>query len=104
MRIALAQINPTIGDFAGNVRKHIDSLARAKDAGAQLVVFPEMSVPGYPAKDLLLKQQFIDDNLRALELIASRVSGGVDAIVGYADRNPQPVGRPLHNAVAVLRE
>src|ERR1041385_3776214 len=103
MRIALAQINPTVGDLAGNVRKHLDFIARAKEAGAGLVVFPEMSVIGYPAKDLLLKTQFIDDNLHALQLIASRVSG-IDAIVGYAERNVAPVGRPLHNAVAVLRD
>ena len=103
MRIALAQINPTVGDLAGNVRKHVEFIARAKEAGARLVVFPEMSVIGYPAKDLLLKKQFIDDNLRAVQVIASRVSG-IDVIVGYAERNVQPIGRPLHNAVAVLRD
>src|ERR1700749_5035435 len=103
MRIALAQINPTVGDLAGNVRKHLEFITKAKEAGAQLVIFPEMSVIGYPAKDLLLKSQFIDDNLRAVQLIASRV-GGIDAVVGYAERNNQPIGRPLHNAVAVLRD
>jgi NAD+ synthase (glutamine-hydrolysing) len=103
MRIALAQINPTVGDLRLSVRKHLDFIQRAKDERAQLVVFPELSVTGYPPKDLLLKRQFIDDQLRAVNLIASRVSG-IDAIVGYAERNTQPVGRPLHNAVAVLRE
>ncbi|MEA2710401.1 MAG: hypothetical protein QOF78_3002 [Phycisphaerales bacterium] len=103
MRIALAQINPTVGDLRLNVRKHLDFIQRAKDAGAQLVVFPELSVTGYPPKDLLLKRQFIDDQLRAVNLIASRVSG-IDAIVGFAERNTQPIGRPLHNAVAVLRD
>jgi NAD+ synthetase len=103
MRIALAQINPTIGDLRHNVRKHLDFITRAKDAGAALVVFPEMSLIGYPPKDLLLKSQFIDDNLRALNLVAARVSG-IDAIVGYAERNTQAIGRPLHNAAAVLRD
>ena len=103
MRIALAQINPTVGDLAGNVKKHVEFIERAKGEGATLVVFPELSVIGYPPKDLLLKPQFVDDNLRAVRLIASRVSG-IDAIVGYAERNEQPIGRPLHNAVAVLRE
>src|SRR4051794_10981776 len=103
MRIALAQINPTVGDLAGNVRKHLEFIARAKEQGAQLVVFPELSVTGYPPKDLLLKSGFVDDNLRAVDLIASRVSG-VDVIVGYAARNEQPIGRPLHNAVAVIRD
>ncbi len=103
MRIALAQINPTVGDIAGNCRKVNDFIVRAKEQKAQLVVFPELSVIGYPPKDLLLKPQFIDDNLRGLQSIAERVKG-IDAVVGYADRNVDPVGRPLHNAVALLRE
>src|SRR5271167_4950152 len=103
MRIALAQINPTVGDIPANSRKAVDFIDRAKAAGANLVVFPELSVIGYPPKDLLLKPQFIDDNLKAVKQIASRVHG-IDVIVGYAERNSDPVGRPLHNAVAVLRD
>src|SRR3954468_15336738 len=103
MRIALAQINPTVGDIALNAEKIVRFTEDAKRQGAQLVVFPELSVTGYPPKDLLLKHQFVDDNLRGVQTIASRVSG-IDAIVGYAERNAQPVGRPLHNAVAVLRD
>jgi NAD+ synthase (glutamine-hydrolysing) len=103
MRIALAQINPTVGDIDGNSRLILLFIERAKAAGAALVVFPELSVIGYPPKDLLLKPQFIDDNLKAVKNIASRVHG-IDAIVGYAERNTDPVGRPLHNAVAVLRD
>ncbi|MGD1278713.1 MAG: NAD+ synthase [Tepidisphaeraceae bacterium] len=103
MRIALAQMNPTVGDIAGNCAKVLDFLARAKAAGAKLVVFPELSLVGYPAKDLLLKPQFINDNLAALGRIAAQVHG-IDAVVGYVDRNAQPVGRPLHNAVALLRD
>ena len=103
MRIALAQINPTVGDIAANCRRILDFVARAKAAGANLAVFPELSIIGYPPKDLLLKPRFIDDNLRGLNLIASRIKG-IDAIVGYAERNEKPVGRPLHNAVAVIRD
>jgi NAD+ synthase (glutamine-hydrolysing) len=103
MRIALAQINPTVGDIPGNSAKILDFLDRAKTGGAKLVVFPELSVIGYPAKDLLLKPQFIDDNLRAVSEIAAKVHG-IDAVVGYAERNTDPVGRPLHNAVAFLRD
>jgi NAD+ synthetase len=103
MRIALAQINLTVGDLTGNARKIIAFIARAKSAGAQLVVFPELAITGYPPKDLLLKPQFISDNLQALERIASEVRG-IDAIVGYAERNTEPVGRPLRNAVAVIRD
>ena len=103
MRIALAQTNPTVGDIAANTRRILDFVARARAQAANLVVFPELSILGYPPKDLLLKPQFIDDNLRAVQLIASRVSG-IDVIVGYAERNARPVGRPLHNAVALLRD
>ena len=103
MRIALAQTNPIVGDIAGNCRKTADFISRAKAQGAQLVVFPELSVIGYPPKDLLLKPQFIEDNLRGLQSIAEQAKG-IDAIVGYADRNANPVGRPLHNAVALLRD
>jgi len=103
MRIALAQINPTVGDIAANARKHVDFIARARAQGATLVVFPELSLIGYPPKDLLLKPSFVADNLAALDDIAKEV-GGIDVIVGYADRNPNPVGRPLHNAVALLRD
>jgi NAD+ synthase (glutamine-hydrolysing) len=103
MKIALAQINPTVGDIAGNCRKAIEYIERAKNGRAELVVFPELSIIGYPPKDLLLKPQFIEDNLRGLQSIAEAVHG-IDAVVGYAERNTQPVGRPLHNAVALIRE
>src|SRR6266568_1712649 len=103
MKIALAQINPTVGDISGNCRKILEFIDQAKSRGAKVVVFPELSIIGYPPKDLLLKPGFIDDNLRALQHIASRVSG-IDAVVGYAEKNSAPVGRPLHNAVAVLRD
>src|SRR3954467_6875386 len=103
MRIALAQINPTVGDIARNTRKILDFTARAKEQGATLVVFPELSLLGYPPKDLLLKAQFVTDSLAALDDIARKVSG-IDVIVGYADRNTAPVGRPLYNAVALLRD
>jgi NAD+ synthetase len=103
MRIALAQINPTVGDIAVNSAKVIDFVTRARASGARVVVFPELCITGYPPKDLLLKAQFIEDNLRAVNEIAARVPADIDVILGYAERNSSPVGRPLHNAVAVLR-
>ncbi len=103
MRIALAQINPTVGDIAANTAKHLDFIARAQKQGATLVVFPELSLLGYPPKDLLLKSQFNSDSLAALEQIARQVRG-IDVIIGYADRNTAPIGRPLYNAVALLRD
>src|SRR5947207_1389859 len=103
MRIALAQINPTVGDIAGNSRKIIEFAERAKSKGATTVVFPELCVIGYPPKDLVLKPQFIDDNLRAVQMIADRVTG-IDVVIGYAAKNPAGIGKPLFNAVAVLRD
>ena len=103
MRIALAQTNPTIGDIPHNCRKIVEFAQRAREQGAALCVFPELSITGYPPKDLLLKPQFIDDNMRALSIVAGHVKG-IDTIVGYAQRNLDAVGRPLRNAVAVLRD
>ena len=103
MRIALAQTNPIVGDLHHNCRQILDFTRRAQAQQANVVVFPELSLIGYPPKDLLLKSQFIDDNLRALRIIASHVHG-ITAIVGYAERNPNPIGRPLYNAVAILRD
>ena len=103
MRIALAQINPTVGDIAANSRRIIHFIDAARNQRADLVVFPELALIGYPPKDLLLKPTFIDDNLAALSTIA-QAAVGIDAIVGYADRNRDPIGRPLHNAAALLRD
>ena len=102
MRVALAQINPTVGDIPNNARKILDFAARARQSGADLVVFPELSLLGYPPKDLLLKPQFIDDSLAALDDIA-RQSADIDVLVGYAQPNHAAVGRPLLNAMALLR-
>jgi NAD+ synthetase len=103
MRIALAQINPVVGDIDGNSRKIIEFAREARRLGARVVAFPELSVTGYPPRDLLLKKSFIDDNLAAVEHIAREVQG-VELIVGYAARNSHPVGLHLHNAAAVLRD
>ncbi len=103
MRIGLAQINPTVGDLTANSAKILKFIERAKQQGAELVVFPELSIPGYPPKDLLLKPGFISDNIAAVQRIAEKVHG-IEVIVGYAERNKEPVGRPLYNAVAVLRD
>jgi NAD+ synthetase len=102
MRIAMAQINPTVGDIAGNCRKIVDYSRRAQAGGATTVLFPELCVIGYPPKDLLLKSQFIEDNLRAVKIIAARAAS-IDVVIGFAAKNPG-VGKPLLNAVAVLRD
>ncbi len=103
MKIALAQINPTIGDFSGNLKKILLFLRRAERGGAELCIFPEMSIPGYPARDLLLDSGFIDDNLRTLERLGKQV-GDTAAIVGYAARTGSHTGRGLFNAGALLHK
>ena len=96
VRIALAQINPTVGDLEGNVSRIIDYLRRAKRLDADLVAFPELAVTGYPPEDLLLKSQFIDDNLQALKKIQESVSD-ITAVIGFVDRK-----NSLYNAAAVM--
>ncbi len=103
MRIALAQINPTVGDLAGNLHKHLAALARAREQAAQVVVFPELSILGYPPKDLLLKPAVIALAAQAVERIAAAAQG-ITALVGYPERNTASVGRPLHNAVAIVKD
>ena len=76
MRIALAQIDPTVGDIDANAAKIAAWIARAAAAGAELAIFPELSVPGYPAEDLYLKRHFLEANRRAVEELAARVSAG----------------------------
>ena len=97
MKIALAQINPLVGDIAGNTGKIADFIDRAVDAGTDLVVFPELSVVGYPPRDLLRKERFIADSERAVEALASHCTT-IAALVGFVRRAPQATGRPLEAA------
>ncbi len=101
MKIALAQINPTVGDIVGNADLIRRDIRRARDAGARLVVFPELALLGYPPRDLLLKSDLVAANLAAIESLAAETRG-IAALVGFVDRNSSHVGRPLHNALAVL--
>ncbi len=103
MRIALAQINPIVGDIDGNTRKVAEWIGHAAKADAQLVIFPELTLTGYPPKDLLLKSGFVEQNLSALDRLAETVSTGPPTLVGFVDRNEASVGRPLRNAVALLQ-
>ncbi|MBI1370532.1 MAG: NAD+ synthase [Planctomycetes bacterium] len=103
MRIALAQINPTVGAVAANTAKIIDAVARGREAGAELVVLPELAVAGYPPKDLLLKPAMLDQCQSAITKIAAACEG-VTAIVGYPAVSDRPTGRTLYNAAAVCRD
>ena len=100
MRFALAQINPTVGDVAGNAKLIRDAIDAAADGGARVVVFPELAVLGYPPKDLLLKPAVIERCVAAVEQLAS-YRDDIAAIIGYPCPAVTPVGRPLHNAVVV---
>ncbi len=96
IRIALAQINTTVGDFAGNTAKILASIEHARQLGADIVAVPELALTGYPPEDLLLKPQFIATNHKALdEVIAA--SKGIISIVGFVDRTTD-----IHNAAAVI--
>ncbi len=103
MKIALAQINQTIGDFQRNTEKICSYLERARNQGADLIVFPELAVTGYPPKDFLDIPAFIDENLKALNEITSRVSG-ISAIVGFVDRNKRRHGKLVHNTAAFIQD
>jgi NAD+ synthase (glutamine-hydrolysing) len=96
IRLALAQVNLTVGDIPGNTRKILAWIRRAEKAGADIVAFPELAVAGYPAEDLLLKKRFIEDCRIAVEKIASRVKRPA-VIVGYPSLDGSP-----HNSVAVI--
>jgi NAD+ synthase (glutamine-hydrolysing) len=100
MKIGLAQINTTVGDIAGNSELILGFQERAEAAGCGLVIYPELAVTGYPPRDLVEKRALVADNLRAVERIAARVRTA--AVLGFVDRNPAAVGKPLCNAAALL--
>ena len=103
MKIALAQINTTIADFEGTVRKVADYVARAKGAGAGLIAFPELTITGYTPRDLVEVSGFVTKNLKALEEIA-KLAKGIEIIAGFVDRNPKTGGKSLFNSAALCRE
>ena len=94
-RLAMAQINPTVGDLDGNTRKIIEYIDRARSLQADLVAFPELAIPGYPPEDLLFKAQFVRANIAKMKQVA-RASKGVAVVVGFVDADSD-----LHNAAAV---
>ena len=104
MRVALAQIDPTVGDVDGNAAKIAEWIGRARGQGAELTIFPELAVPGYPAEDLYLKRHFVEANRRAVEELARDVAG-TTVLVGFAE--PAAGGgdsRHAHNSLAVLAD
>ncbi len=100
LKIALAQINPTVGDLTGNTRKILAYALQAQKRGADLVIFPELALCGYPPEDLLLKKHFVADNSKSLQALAGKIHGIV-VITGFVDSDRQ--GK-IYNAAAVIAD
>ena len=104
MRIALCQINTTVGDLAGNVARVLRDARRAAEAGAELAVFPELCVTGYPPQDLLDRPAFLDDVDAAVEYLAREAPEGLALLIGAPVRNETPVGKRLFNAALLVAD
>src|SRR2546425_10005099 len=98
LRVALGQVNPTVGDFDRNVRMIVEAIDQARARGCALVAFPELAITGYPPEDLLFKPAFIEANLRALDEV-TRASRGLSVVVGFVDKRDD-----IFNAAAVLHD
>lgn len=103
MKIALGQINTTVGDFTGNVARIADYATRARQSGADLVMFPELSICGYTPRDLVEKPAFLDRNQRSLEEVASQTKG-IAVICGFASPATSESGKSVMNSAALLRD
>jgi NAD+ synthase (glutamine-hydrolysing) len=104
MRVALAQINPTVGAIDANAAKVAEWIGRAREEGAELAIFPELCIPGYPAEDLYLKRHFLAANQRAVEELA-REANGITVLVGFAEPVADPGdARHAYNSTAVLAD
>lgn len=103
MKIGIAQINTTVGDFAGNADLILAAYRKLVAEGAELVVTPELSVTGYPPLDLIFAGEFVERNLASLREIHAQV-GEVPLLVGFIDRNATGHGKPFHNAAAFLEK
>ena len=105
MKIALGQTNSTVGDFSGNASRIIDVCRRAASAGAGLVLFPELSVCGYPPRDLVEKPAFVAKNQETAERIAQVIQqhNNIAAIVGLVTPAHAETGKSVMNSAALLR-
>jgi NAD+ synthase (glutamine-hydrolysing) len=104
MKVACGQIDPTIGDFSGNVEKVISFSVQARQAGCALAVFPELCLCGYPPMDLLEYERFVEENLKALRALQAGAPHGIGIIVGYVDRNRSRPGKGLLNVASLLSD
>jgi len=104
MRIAIAQLDFTIGAFERNLERMERAVDEARGRGAGLVVLPELATTGYPPRDLLDRSDFVAPNLRQLDRIAALSAGGPAILTGYVEPNPAPAGKPLFNGAALCVE
>lgn len=102
-RIAVGQINTTVGNFSHNAEKIIDYTKKADQYGVELVCFPELAICGYPPLDLLDRPAFVDRNKEALHDVAQKIPDDLPVVVGYVERSEKATGKPLHNAAALLQ-
>ena len=103
MKIGLAQTNATVGDFPKNAKRMLAAYRDCLEQGAEIVVFPELSLVGYPPQDLLFKSQFVDKSLQALDYLSTEMTQ-VPALVGFVDYNESEIpGKPFRNGVALVR-
>lgn len=102
LRVALAQINPTLGDFSNNADKILNEIQRSQEKHCDLVVFPEAVLFGYHPFDLLERSEAVDAQLRELKRIHKAMHKGILAVVGCFTKNPAKAGRPFHNSAAIL--
>ncbi|MED6299111.1 MAG: NAD+ synthase, partial [Verrucomicrobiota bacterium] len=103
MKIGIAQLNSIVGDLSGNAESIVLAYNELVSKGADIVITPELSLTGYPPRDLVFKSTFVPKNLEALDDIMARV-GSVPLMVGYVDFNTEDAGKPFENAVAVLQD
>src|SRR5689334_6825239 len=101
MKIGFAQINPTVGDLQGNFEKIATAYDQLAQAGADIVIAPELAITGYPPQDLLFKSRFVPENLAVVDRLQKRL-GKTALVVGFVDRNVDR-GKPFHNAAALLQ-
>src|SRR6185312_5808339 len=104
LKIALLQINPTVGDLSGNARLVLDALRIAADRGAALAVTPELALVGYLPRDLLLNPAFVQRAWEALAALAADARDLPPVLVGVPEPNPSDEGRPLFNSVVLLQD
>ena len=103
MKLALGQINTTVGDLAGNVQKMVDFARRAREAGAELIIFPELGISGYPPRDLVEKPSFLERNQQELERLAQETARlPIQVICGFVGRAEQETGKAATNSAALL--